>query len=138
MKLEDLNSYPEYPTIEVVEQFCNLVLDQVDAVVVEDTLSSLQYLGDKQWHTYEVPSEALRDRIKSWLIHSGVLDSAKYTESVLVVIFCFCLDKELYKTALKKYTGTHKQEFVRSLENSTGEIIDPWWSLKCASAKRQS
>ena len=138
MKLEDLNNYPEYPEIEVVEQFCNLVLDQAETVMTEETFGHLRYLGDKQWHTYKVPSEMLRERVKAWLIYSGALDSEKYLEIMLVIAFYFCLDKEFYETVLEKYTGTHKQEFVRSLENSTGEIIDPWWSLKHTFINNQS
>ncbi|MBI5954008.1 MAG: hypothetical protein HY865_20320 [Chloroflexi bacterium] len=137
MKLEDLNNYPEYPEIEVVEQFCNLVLDQAETVMIEETLGNLRCLGDKQWHTYKIPSETLRERVKAWLVYSGVLDSMKYLEDVLVIAFYFCLDKEFYKNALERYTGMHQQEFARSLENSTGKIIDPWWSLKCTSANHQ-
>jgi len=130
MKLEDLNSHPEYPKWDIVEQFCNLALDQAETVTVNETLGNLKYLGDKQWHTYEPASDALRDRIKNWLIQSGALDSTENHVAVLVISFCFSLDKEFYSTVLEKYVGAEKLQFAKDLENSHGDFIDPWWSLK--------
>jgi hypothetical protein len=130
MKLEDLNNYPEYPSIEVVERFCNFVLDEAEKFTPEVTLGNLQYLGDKQWHTYKLPSKELQTRIKKWLIQNWTLNSKKYLEGILVVCFNFALDKEFFRQALNLYSGEHKQEFEKMLENSTEDHIDPWWSLK--------
>jgi len=130
MKLEDLNNYPEYPGCEIVEQFCNLLLDEAEKETPERTLGGLRYLGDKQWHTYELPSKILQARIKEWLIQSGAMDSDKYLVDLLVVSFCFALDKEFYRIILDRYTGENKWQFVKALENSFGDDIDPWWSLK--------
>jgi hypothetical protein len=31
---------------------------------------------------------------------------------------------------LDRYTGENKWQFVKDFENSFGDDIDPWWSLK--------
>ena len=90
----------------------------------------MRYLGDKQWHTYELPSKELQIRMKNWLIQSGVLDSSENLADALVVSFYFGLDKEFYKTILNRYVGENKWQFVKDFENSLGDTIDPWWSLK--------
>ena len=130
MKFEDLNNYPEYPDNKVVDQFCRLVLAEAEEKIPEETLGRLRYLGDKQWHTYELPSKELQIRMKNWLIQSGVLDSSENLADALVVSFYFGLDKEFYKTILNRYVGENKWQFVKDFENSLGDTIDPWWSLK--------
>jgi hypothetical protein len=130
MKLEDLNNSPEYPSRKVLEQFCNLAMDEAEKMTVKETLGILCHLGDKQWHTYELPSNTLRARIKTWLIQSGALDSDINLLDLLIVSFCFALDKAFYKTILDRYTGESKWQFERDFGNSPGDDIDPWWSLK--------
>ena len=130
MKLEDLNNYPEYPPQEVVEQFCDLALDEAEHVTTKETLGTLCYLGDKQWHTYKLPSSELRARIKAWLIHSGAVDSDENLVDLLVISFCFALDKTFYKLLLDRYSDETKWQFAANIENSPEDDIDPWWSLK--------
>lgn len=130
MKLEDLNNYPEYPSKDIVEQFCNLALDEADHVTTKETLDNLRYLGDKQWHTYELPSSGLRARIKAWLINSGTADSDENLQDLLVISFYFAQDKGFYKMLLDRFKGESKWQFESNFENSLEDDIDPWWSLK--------
>jgi len=130
MDLADISKYPEYPSKEVVERFCNLVLDESEKETIQETLSYLRMLGDKQWHTYKLPSDELRQKIKLWLIKNWVSNSTEYLEDLLVISYYFSLDKEFYKTALNLYQGKFKSEFLLDLENSKGNDIDPWWRLK--------
>jgi len=130
MKREDLNNYPEYPSKEIVERFCNFVLDEADKFVPEDTLGDLNYLGDKQWHTYELPSKVLQERITNWLIQNWTSNSNKFLEGVMGVCYCFALDKEIVQKALELYDGEFKQEYKRHLDKSLGDNMDPWWSMK--------
>jgi hypothetical protein len=130
MKLEDLNNYPEYPDKEIVKQFCILVLDEAENKTAKETLSNLRYLGDKQWHTYELPSDELRARIKAWLINSGAVDSDENLVDALVISFCFALDKAFYKMLLDRLSGETKWQFTQDFENSLQDDMDPWWSLK--------
>lgn len=130
MEFADISKYPEFPSNEVVEKFCNLVLDESEKEAVQETLEKLRYLGDKQWHTYHLPSKELQQKIKSWLIKNWVSNSAEDLESLLVISFDFSLDKEFYKTALDLYQGKFKSEFMSNFENSSGDNIDPWWTMK--------
>ncbi len=130
MKYTDISKYPEFPPNDIVEKFCDLVLEESEKEIAQETLGKLQYLGDKQWHTYCVPSKELQQRIKSWLIKNWVSNSSEYLESLLVISFDFSFDKEFYKTALDLYQGKHKSEFTAHLENSLGDNIDPWWTMK--------
>lgn len=130
MKLDDLNNYPEYPGKEIIEQFCSLALDEAEDVTTKEILRNLRALGDKQWHTYECPSNELRARIKSWLINSGAVDSDANLLDLLVISFYFALDKVFYKMLLDRYSGETKWQFIQDFEYSPGEDIDPWWSLR--------
>ena len=130
MNLSDLNQYPEYPSNELVEQFCNLALDQAGSEIPEKTLSNLGYLGDKLWHTYELPSKELQERIRKWLIQNWTSNSNTFLEKLLVVCYYFALDKDIFQKALDAYSGAHRREFELALEKSKSDNIDPWWSFK--------
>lgn len=130
MKFEDLEHYPEYPSLEVVEWFCDLALAESEKEIPEEVLGKLLVLSDKQWHTYQLPSNEIKGKIKNWLIQSGLLDSKKFLVSLLVISFSFSLDKEFYKKILDMYSGSDKWQFQRNYNNSLGVDMDPWWTLK--------
>jgi hypothetical protein len=127
MKYSEIDNYPEYPDKKVIERFCNLVLQESEKEIVTETLKKLRHLGDKQWHTYELPSKDLQQRIRQWLINNWISNSEEFLEGFLITFYNFALDKEAYIKALDLYHGEYKSQFLASLENSPGDNIDPWW-----------
>ena len=130
MKFSDLDSHPEYPDKQVIEDFCILVLQESEMETVVETLDKLRLLGDKQWHTYELPSKDLQTKIRQWLINNWISNTDAYLEALLSTCINFALEKELFRKALDLYAGKHKTEFEAALNNSQGDHIDPWWTRK--------
>jgi hypothetical protein len=130
MEYIEIDNYPEDPGKQIVENFCNLVLQESDKEIVAETMKKLLHLGDKQWHTYELPSKDLQQKIRQWLINNWVSNSDDFLEGFLITFYNFALDKEAYIKALDPYRGKYKSEFKAHLENSHGDNIDPWWTLK--------
>lgn len=129
MNLEEYESLPDSMSRDEIYRHCMTVLEESKKEDTSVTLAKLNELADRQWHTYELPDSALQDRLSRWLIDNWVSADQDYLESVLGLSYCFALDKELYRCALANYTGNHVKEFQRSLENSVGDKIDPWWSM---------
>ena len=130
MNLTEYEGLPDYLSRDEVHRHCMTVLVESEKDDISVTLAKLNELGDRQWHTYELPDPALQTRLRKWLIDNWVSADQDYLESVLGLSYCFALDKELYGLALQYYTGEHLKEFQRDLEKSDGDNIDPWWSMK--------
>jgi len=128
MKIQDYENLPDYMEVEELYRYCMLALDESNNEEMFTTLEKLDELGNRQWHTYELPNSDLQNRIRNWIINNWE-NSQTFLEGVLGICYCFGLDKELYIQALNGYTGVHKQEFENNLKNSTGNFINPWWSM---------
>ncbi len=129
MKYEDLYEMPEYPAPDIVEKLCFLVLDESQEMGIDITMERIDELSDKQWHTYEWPSDILKERITCWLEENWNVASNEYFLFVLGVGYCFALNKTFFKKALDQYNGEHKKEFEDDYNNSPQDFINPWWSL---------
>lgn len=132
MQLSEYRLLPDYMKPAEVEKYCILILRESSLEVVPQTLAKLREMSDRQWHTYELPSRSLQDELKNWLIQNWTTNSDEYLESVMVLGYCFGLDKEFFQKALSLYQGKSKNEFQRGLDKSDGEFIDPWWSMKAS------
>jgi len=130
MKYEDLNNLPEYPDAEIIEKLCIQVLEDSISNGIELTIERLDELCDKQWHTYERPSNFLMNRLTLWLRKNWNPNSNEYLLFVLGVSYSFSLSKSLYKEALDNYEGEDKLEFEEAYFNSNQDYIDPWYSLR--------
>ncbi len=128
-KFEDINEYCEYPSEEIIEEFFDYVLKNSIKESLMETLEKLTELGDKQWHNYKEPKSAFKEKIKNFLVLKWSTES-DYLEKVLIISYNFALDKSFYQTALNNYKGDSYQEFAKDLANSTGENIDPYWTLR--------
>ena len=130
MDLSNHEHLPEYPESSEVEKYCFAILDEANREPTQDTIQKLQAIGDKQWHTYQLPSIELQAALKKWLIQNWISNSDDYLEAILYLAFNFGLDKEFYTKALSLYEGRFEGEYQRALDNSSGDFIDPWWSMK--------
>ena len=129
MKYEDLEEMPEYPEPKVLEKLCILVLDESNKKGLKITMDRLDELGDKQWHTYELPSSELKERLTSWMKQNWIVISNKYLIDALGISYGFALSRSFFKEILDQYNGEGKKEFIDAYNNSTQDYIDPWWTL---------
>jgi len=116
--------------VDVYEVFFREAAEEPEAV----TLRKLDILCDKQWHTSELPDKEIQKQVRE-LIMSHWDESSSFLELVLGVCYCFGLDKELFCKSLSLYDGEFKDEFVSHLENSKGDNVDPYWSMRGGAAK---
>jgi len=132
MQLSEYKLLPDYIEPAEVEKYCFLILQESALETVAQTLEKLNEMSDRQWHTYQLPPRELQDELKKWLIQNWTSNSSEYLESIMGLSYCFGLDKEFFSKALAYYEGRFKNGFRRDLDNSVGEFIDPWWSMKAA------
>lgn len=130
MNLEEYEKLPDYMSRDEVHRHCVTALNESEKDDISVTLAKLHELGERQWHTYELPDAALQTRLNEWLINNWISADQDYLESVLGLAYCFALSKELYRCALQYYMGEHLSDFQRDLDKSDGDNIDPWWSMK--------
>ncbi len=128
-KFEDLNNYEEYPSEGVIEEFIDFVIKNSVNEPLMLTLDKLGELGDKQWHCYEEPKMHVKEKVKAFL-SSNWTNESDFLEQILVVSYCFALDKVFYQKALDSYAGEHYKHFEKDLVNSPGENIDPYWTMR--------
>lgn len=128
-KFEDLNNYEEYPSQEVIEEFIDFVIRNSLNEDLMLTLEKLVDLGDKQWHCYEEPKMHVKEKLRNFLT-SNWTNETDYLENVLILSYCFALDKSFYQKALNSYSGKHYKNFEKDLINSLGENIDPYWTMR--------
>jgi len=93
------------------------------------TFSKLKVLCDKQWHTSELPDEKIQHKMREWIV-SNWRETNDFLLLTLSVCYCFGLDKKLFCKALNLYDGEFKDEYIRHLENSVADNIDPYWSMR--------
>ena len=127
---DDLNKLEEYPPRHVVEEFVDFVIKNSADEPLRVTLEKLEELSDKQWHTYELPADNVKLKLKNFIISHWVDNTPEFLESILVISCCFALDKTFFKSALDKYKGESFKEFETDIIKSPDENIDPYWSLK--------
>jgi hypothetical protein len=130
MNLEEYEALPDSMSHNDVHRYCMLALNEARSEDISRTLEKLDVLSDRQWHTYESPKPEFQSQLREWLIEHWISPNQDYLESVLSLSYCFALDKDIYRRALKDYSGEHVNEFQRHLEMSDGDTIDPWWSMK--------
>ena len=129
MNLKEYDNLPDGMTPADILKYCRQILEEASTDNREMTLSKLQSLGDKQWHTYELLPVDIRLNIQEWLIQNRTT-SQDYLEGVMCIVYLYALDKNIFIEALKLYNGESKKEFETDLANSKGDYIDPWWSMK--------
>lgn len=128
MQLSEYRLLPDYMKPAEVEKYCMLILRESSLETVHQTLAKLREMADRQWHTYELPGRNLQDELKKWLIQNWTTNADEYLESVMVLSYCFGLEKEFFRQALSLCQGNSRDEFQRHLDNSEGEFMDPWWT----------
>jgi hypothetical protein len=130
MDISDYKRLPDYLDPLAVDEYCLRALAESSTESVWITIEKLKELSDRQWHTYRLPPKALQIKLQSWLVKHWSSDSPEYLEAVMIISYCFGLEKRIFVRALKSYRGKFRTVFQKDLENSSEDFIDPWWGLK--------
>ena len=128
MHVEEYEAMPDIIEPEQVEALVDTFLREGQSDKEDETKRKLAVLCDRQWHTYRAPSERVRGLLREWIL-SHWEDKLSFYELVMGIAYSFALDKELFERALKSYHGVQRWEYLRMLENSPGDFLDPYWSL---------
>ena len=129
MDLAEVEDLPDSMDRADVERVCRQLLADSAHESLSETLLKLDELADRQWHTYEEPSIELKRQLESWLRQKWDL-SSEFLETCLGLGYCFALSRSLYEAAFVLYKGEFEDEFRRNLDRSSGEFIDPYWSMR--------
>lgn len=129
MELEEYENLPDGMSSKEVELlWCTFLSEEGDSFT-QDSIEKMYILCDKQWHTYEIPSTATKDAVSSWIerwIQAGDYDP----ELVARVVYSFGLEKKLLEEVLARHSDMDVRDYKKDLENSAGQFIDPYWSLR--------
>ncbi len=129
MDIDEYEDIPDGLSKTELSTFLNIFFQEIQTEQIENSLKKLDILCDKQWHTYELPDEEVKEKIRKLLLDN--LDTSdEYLELVLSTCYCFGLDKKIFSDVLDKYHGWARNEFIEILEKSKGDNIDPYWSLR--------
>ena len=129
MNIEDYENIEDGISVEKLNSIYDVFFKETDNESQELSIEKLEILSEKQWHTYENPKTEVQENLKKWL-YSNWVESDEYLELVMVVCYSFALDKDIYAKALNSYTGDYRAEFLKDIENSKGDYIDPYWSMR--------
>jgi hypothetical protein len=129
MRVEDYEALPDLIKPEEVETLIDVFLREEASDSPDKWRQKLDVLSDRQWHTYQRPSDDVRARLREWILKRWQ-DHPVFYELVMGTAYSFALDKPIFERALNNYHGDQRWEYLRILEGSSGETIDPYFSLK--------
>lgn len=129
MKIEEYRDLPEGAGKEQLKSVYVKLFEDFNKDSYEDVYKKLEIICDKQWHTSELPGKDVQEMIRNWIVNNWT-DSQKFYELVIGLCYCFGLEKELYTRALNLYHGEYKNDYEKDLEQSKGDCIDPYWSMR--------
>ena len=90
-------------------------------------------LSDRQWHTYELINECLKNRIETWLINVNDFNSEEVVEYETSIIGRLGLTK-LYDIMKDSLKGNLEKEIQQIIEETVREIDehveDPYYGMK--------
>jgi len=133
--LKDYSLLPDYMEVEDLKrEFRSLLLH---AKIIKDNVGfseALYELAIRQWHTYKVIENSLKDEINNWIIENFNFNSLEITESLIGVIGNLGLEKsyEYIKESISKDININKDVKHKILEaiNEFGESVsNPYMSL---------
>ncbi|UXI70446.1 hypothetical protein [Tahibacter amnicola] len=129
MDLDEYEDLPETISAAQVEVLVDVFINEQRSGSGKDWFAKLEILADKQWHTYSEPSLSVREKVTSWILEAWE-DSDDFLELAMGVAYSFCLRKQVFERAFVAYNGSQKVEFAEMLENSPGDNMDAYWSLR--------
>lgn len=129
MDYKKADKLPETLSLVKVETLCNDFLKECHNDYSDQAMEYLYKLADKQWHTYETPSTALKKEVTVWL-NKYCDNHAVFNDLVLNIAFSFALEKSFFEKIATQYGEHVLDECSEDLRNSKGNNVDPYWSLR--------
>ena len=136
MLLEDYADLPDYMTIEELEKhFTKLItLAEKGSGVNDEKISEALYeLSDRQWHTYEMLSDTLKEKIEDWISRVWNTKSPDLIENITSIICRLGLVKsfELVKKSINEDISNEIKEILETtIKEINGHIDDPYYSMR--------
>lgn len=136
MLLEDYADLPDYMTTEELEKhFAKLIdlAEKVSSVNDEKISEALYELSDRQWHTYEMLSDTLKEKIEDWVNKAWNTKSPELIENITSIIGRLGLVKsfELVKKSINEDISDEIKVILETtIKEINGHIDDPYYSMK--------
>jgi len=137
MEFSKFEGLPDYLSVEILEMYFNQVIDyyyeNIESVNLIDLLEGLFHLAERQWHTYHLLNEEIKERIESIIVEIIDPNSFEILDSVTSIIALLGLTKSFQ--ALKKLDKRNLIFPVRELIEETikeldGHVENPYSSLE--------
>ena len=131
--IEEIENLPTYAKQEVINQWLKRVMDGFDAGLIDrrEMIDCMYELADQQWHQYELMPESECIQVEQWVL--SVMDFAKRADAELLVSLAHCLG--FRRVTVKQFVeevvfDDLQNAFHEILQNSSGERVDPYHSLR--------
>lgn len=108
MNVEHYEDLPDYPDPVEIWELTSLVLRESVGEELSVTLSKLLALSDRQWHSYKIPLQTLREDLQDWLLEH-------WQSSYPIKISCVHLATILIHGGLCAAEKRYKQKDGRTL-----------------------
>jgi hypothetical protein len=128
MNIEKYSDLPDAMSTSQVGEVLDIFFQDCEGDFVL-RMKKLDVICDRQWHSYEEAPQHIKDRVSDWLMGSWV-ESQEFFEFVLGVCYSFGLSKVVFCRAMNGYSGGSLLWYKEVLEKSSGEFIDPYFSMK--------
>lgn len=135
MMLEFYRALPDYMPVEELKKLFYDFLNRVMASEYDlvEALESLLELADRQWHTYELLDQDIKNEIEDWLISVNDFNSEEVIEYVTSIIGRLGLVK-LYAIVKASLKNNLRKEVQKVIEETVKEIDehaeDPYFGMK--------
>lgn len=90
---------------------------------IEESLEDLYELSDRQWHTYELLSDSLKEKIEQYLYKIIDLDSYLIMDWILIIIPRLGL-QNVFFSILKRKSDIKNIEVLKLIEEAENEYGD--------------
>jgi len=134
--LDDYADLPDYMTTEELEKHFTELIDlaeKVSRVNDEKVSQALYELSDRQWHTYEMLSDTIKEKIEYWINKAWNTKSTELIENITSIIGRLGLVEsfELVKKSINEDISDEIKEILEiTIKEINGHIDDPYYSMK--------
>lgn len=134
--LEEYSELPDYMTVEELEKYFTQLINyamKVSDIDNESVAEALYELSDRQWHTYEMINDAIKERIEEWINKVWNTNSPELLENITSIIGLLGLVKS-FQLVKKSITEDISDEVRGILDITIKELNenvgDPYSGMK--------